>query len=172
MGERVAVEVVAGEVAAAVEGWVSAHVAWLAAVRRRRQATSRAERRVVAATGGLGLARWGVVCRRRRIRSAADAVAVAAAVRARPAVEAAVAAQAALAAEHDAAVRHAEAALAAASQVVSACGMLAAGLCGIDLGELHRFASPGSAGPGSAGPGSAHNPRAATWPDPRCRRRR
>lgn len=141
MGERVGVEVVAGEVAAVVDAWVSAHTAWLAAVRRRRQATDRAQRRVVAATGGLGLARWEARCRRRRIRSAADAVAVAAAVRARPSVEAAVAAQAAVVAEHDEAVRRTQLALAAASQRVLAHGGLPVGLCGVDAGRLRRLAA-------------------------------
>ena len=140
MDERVAVRVVASEVAGESERWALAHDAWLAAVRRRQRAVSRAERRVVAATGGLGVARWEAIQRRRRIRSAAEAQAVAVAVRARTAVEAALAEQARVAAEEDAAVQRVEAALAEASRRVLDQGSLAAELCGVNAGELRRLA--------------------------------
>lgn len=135
-----AVEAAAGEVAAAVNAWVSAHTAWLAVISRRQRAVDQAERRVVAATRGLGVAGWEAACRRRRIRSAAEARAVAMAVRARLAVESALAEQARVIAEHDAAVRQAEATLATASQVLVDGGSLAADLCGVTAGDLRRAA--------------------------------
>lgn len=140
MDERGTVGAVASEVAGASERWMLAHAAWLAATRRRQQAVNRAERRVVAATGGLGIPGWEATQRRRRIRSAVEARAVAVAVRARPAVAAALDELARVVAEHDAAVRQAEAVLAAASQAALDRGSLAAELCRVDDGELRRLA--------------------------------
>lgn len=158
MGEQVAVGVVASQVAAAAERWLSANATWVAATRRRQRAVVRAQRRVVAATGGLGVAGWEAACRRRRIRSAAEARAVAVAVRARPAVEAALTEQARVVAEHDAALHRAEASMAAASQMVLDLGSLAVGLCGVDGAELRRWARHPAEVGGSGPDGKVRKP--------------
>ena len=79
----------AEELARDAEHWRAAYEGWLSAGRARDGRVKEAERKLVAATGGLGLARSEAACRRQRILTVEDARLRARAVRARPAVESA-----------------------------------------------------------------------------------
>jgi hypothetical protein len=72
------------------DDWERAHQVWQQAVDHRDRAISRSERRLIRATGGLGLRQWEAVCRRCRINTTAQARFVAQAVRARREVQMAV----------------------------------------------------------------------------------
>jgi hypothetical protein len=74
----------------AADCWQRDYGAWQLALEHRRRVISRAERRVVRATGGLGRRKWETACRRRRINTRAEASIRARAVRARPEVRATV----------------------------------------------------------------------------------
>jgi hypothetical protein len=70
--------------------WDRAYRAWSQAVERRDRVISESERRILRATGGLGLDAWEAACRRRRVNTMAEADSVARAVRSRRAAEMAV----------------------------------------------------------------------------------
>ena len=113
---------------------------WEAAVGARERAIDRAERALLRATGGLSLHRFEQVCRRSRIRTVADAVQVATAVRARSRVEAAQAELDRTRAAHDAAVLAARTALAEVAAELNALGHLGETLAGVGSEELRRLA--------------------------------
>jgi hypothetical protein len=135
-------EVVAvGEgLAGEVERWTAARLAWRRAAVLRDREMRRARRRLVVATGGLGLYRWERACGKRRFRTIEDAKRKARAVRARPAVETALADLERIEAEHDAAVEAARRELADLSHRILAYGRLAVDLTGLSAGELDRLA--------------------------------
>ena len=81
----------AEELAGAAEEWGRACDDWQRAAKARDRVCEQMERRVAKATGGLSVARWELLCRRRRTRTVEDAKAKARAMRARSAVEEAVA---------------------------------------------------------------------------------
>ena len=81
----------AEELAGAAEEWGRACDDWQRAAKARDRVCEQMERRVAKATGGLSVARWELLCRRRRTRTVEDAKAKARAMRARSAVEDAVA---------------------------------------------------------------------------------
>jgi hypothetical protein len=137
---RPEVVLVCDRLAEEADGWRAAYRAWQRACARRDQWVAQAERRVMAATGGLGYARWRAVLHRRRFRTVADAKLKARALRARPAVEAAEA-------ERDRSVRDGDAEVAAAafrlaeiSERVTVYGSLAERATGTPVGELRRLA--------------------------------
>jgi hypothetical protein len=98
------------------------------------------ERKLLAATGGLSVARFEAVCRRRSVRSVIEAKQKAAAIRARPAVEAAVSERDRRIAAADAAVLSARVVLAEASKIVLGYGTAGPPLVGRRREELRRFA--------------------------------
>lgn len=122
------------------EGWREAYRAWQQACARRDQRLSQAERQVMAATGGLGYARWRAVLHRRRFRTIEDAKLKARALRARPAVEAAVAERDRNVRDGDADVDGAAFRLAEISGRVTVYGNLAERATGTPVGELRRLA--------------------------------
>jgi hypothetical protein len=134
------VAVVAGGLAEAARRWREAYQAWESAVSRREALVSRYDAMVLAATGGLGLVRWGAACRRRRVLTVADAKLRARALRSRPAVEVAVAERAEALAEQEVAVAGAREALRRASEELAAFGHLGAAAGGTELAELRRLA--------------------------------
>ncbi len=134
------VTVVTGELVEAARRWREAYQAWESAVRRQEALVSRYEAMVLAATGGLGLVRWGAACRRRRVLTVADAKLRARALRARPAVEVAVAARAKALAEQEVAVAAAGEVLRRASEELALFGHLGAAAGGTELAELRRLA--------------------------------
>jgi hypothetical protein len=132
--------VAAGGLAEAARRWREAYQAWESAMRRREALVSRYDAMVSAATGGLGLVRWGAACRRRRVLTVADAKLRARALRARPTVEVAVAERAKALAEQEVAVAGARDALRRASEELALFGHLGAAAGGTELVELRRLA--------------------------------
>lgn len=88
---RAEVAQVAERLVGEADRWRAAYGDSRVAVARQVRASARAQRRLVRATGGLGLYRWSQACRRQRILTVADTRLRAGAIRARPAVEAALA---------------------------------------------------------------------------------
>jgi hypothetical protein len=134
------VAVVAGELVEAARRWREAYQAWQSSVRRQEALVSRYDAIVLAATGGLGLVRWGAACRRRRVLTVADAKLRARALRSRPAVEVAVAERAKAIADQESAVAGAREALRRASEELALFGHLGAAAGGTELVELRRLA--------------------------------
>lgn len=134
----------AGDVVAVrVERWQAAFAAWQQATARRDRLVDQTARDIDRATGGLGLRRWEAACRRRRIRTTADAAALARAIRARPAVDSALRGHRHVEAVEDAAVAAALVELADASRAVVGLGRLAEQLTGLGSAELGRLARGG-----------------------------
>jgi hypothetical protein len=129
------------------ESWREAHRDWELACSRRDEQVLRAQERVFAATGGLGLGRWQAALRRRRFRSIEDAKLKAKALRARPAVEAALAELDSIVSGRGAEVSAASSRLGKCSERVTAYGNLAAVVTGMPVAELRglaRFAPHGT----------------------------
>jgi len=120
--------------------WLRVYGLWRRAVDRRTRVAERSESLLREATGGLSVARWEAVCRRRSIRRVSDAQAKARALRARPAVAVALAQRERLAAETEAEMVAARVELAAISARLAAYGAVGADLVGLDVAALGRFA--------------------------------
>ena len=110
------------------------------AVARRDREIAQAEHRLEAATGGLGLRRWELARRRRRVHTAADAVAAARAARALSAVRSALEELARARAVEDVAVQSATAELGERAGDVLGYGSIGVRLSGMDVAELGRLA--------------------------------
>jgi len=119
--------------------WRRAYEGWQRAAKRRDRLAERMERRVTNATGGLSVARWEVLCRRRSFRTVEDAKAKARAIRARSAVEAAAAERDRVIADADAKVRSARIDLAHASKAVARYGSTGLDMIGQSALTLRRF---------------------------------
>lgn len=119
--------------------WHVAHDAWCDATRRRERVVTAADRRVINATGDLGLRRFEMACRRRRISTRADALLVARARRARPAVEHARQRLAEIQLVEDAAVHVARLHLVGVTTEVLCSGSIARDLTGRDERELRQL---------------------------------
>jgi hypothetical protein len=137
---RVDVVAVVELVAADAARWEDAYRDWRQAVEIRDRVANRMDRLVMAATGGLSLARWEAVCRRRCIRSITDAQQKARAIRDRPSVTAAVADRDRAVAVEDARVLTARVVLADASTTLVSRGTAGAGMVGRTGLELRRLA--------------------------------
>jgi hypothetical protein len=120
--------------------WQRAYQTWQQALEHRDRVISRAERRVLRATGGLGLREWEVACRRRRINTGDEASIVARAVRARPEVRLAVEDADRLRAVEDGAVLAARLALAEATKQMVGYGTIGRQLTGLTSAELRQLA--------------------------------
>ena len=140
----------AEELASDAEHWRAAYEGWLRAGKVRDRKVKEAERNLVTATGGLGLARWQAACRRQRIVTVDDARLRARAVRAMPAVEVALSGRERVVAQQDAAVLAARSELAKASTQMARYGVVGAMALGLSVGELRRLAR-GSSRPGNKG---------------------
>jgi hypothetical protein len=130
----------AEELATDAEHWRAAYEVWLWAGRVRDRKVTEAERKLVAATGELGLAGWEAVCRRQRIVTVDDGRRRARAVRAIPAVETARSARERVMAEQEAAVIAARSELAKASRQMARYGEVGAAALGLESAELRRLA--------------------------------
>jgi hypothetical protein len=139
-------EMRAGLVAATevlVEGaarWEDAYRNWERAVEVRDRVAARMERTVTEATGGLSVRRFEAVCRRRSVRTVAEAREKASALSAKPTVEAVVAGRDGAVAAADATVLAARLVLAEASKVMAGYGTAGADLVGRSPTELRRLA--------------------------------
>lgn len=127
------------EIAEVADAWKRAYEDWQRTVEERDRAAERMQRRVTKATGGLSVARWEVVCRRRRARTVEDAKAKARAIRARPVVEAAIGERHEVIAEADAKVLAARIELALASKAVARYGRTGLSMIGQSATELRRL---------------------------------
>jgi hypothetical protein len=141
---RVEIAMLAERMVEEADRWAAAHEAWHAAVRARIREVARAERRLVDATGGLGLRRWQIACRRRRIITVNDAQLRSRAVRARPATEATLAERDRVVARMDASLATAGTELAMRSAQLLSYGRLGVSLSGMTARELVRLAQSGS----------------------------
>ena len=124
----------------AADCWQRAYRVWRQAVEHRDRVGARSERRVIRATGGLGLRQWGATCRRCRINTTAEACLVAQAVRARREVQVAVEEAEQLRAAEDAAVLDATLRLAETTKRVLRYGSIGQQLTGLTSVELQRVA--------------------------------
>ncbi len=124
----------------AAEGWRLAYGDWQRAVKARDRLCQQMERRVTNATGGLSVARFEAVCRRRSFHDVEAAKAKAWAIRARPAVEAAVAERDRVLDSEDAKVLVARITLAKASKTMARYGTLGLDMIGQSAPELRRLA--------------------------------
>ncbi len=120
--------------------WEDAYRRWEGAVGVRDGVAARMEGRLLVATGGLSVARFEAVCRRRSVRSVVEATQKAAAIRSRAGVEAAVAERDRDVAAADAAVLAARVVLAEASKVILGYGAAGPRLVGRSLADLRRLA--------------------------------
>jgi hypothetical protein len=120
--------------------WQRAYQAWQQALEHRDRVISRAERRVLRATGGLGLSKWEAACRRGHINTREEASIVARAVRARPQVRLAVEEADRLRAVEDEAVLAARLGLTEATKQVLGYGSIGRQLTGLTSAELRRLA--------------------------------
>jgi hypothetical protein len=134
------VKALAEELATDAERWRAAYEGWLRAGRVRDRKVKEAERNLVVATGGLGLAHWEAACRRQRIVTVDDARLRARAVRATPAVEAALSACERVAVEQQEAVIVTRSELAEASKQMVLYGAVGAMALGLSAAELRRLA--------------------------------
>ena len=119
--------------------WKQAFRSWERTVEVRHRVAARSERKVLEATGGLSVARFEAVCRRRSVRSVVEAQQKASAIRTRPSIEAAVAERDRAVAAADAAVLTARVALAEASKVILGYGTAGCGLVGRSPAEVRRL---------------------------------
>lgn len=136
---RAEIAAVAEVVVADAERWVAAHAVWQAALAERQRVEQRTGRRVLRATGGLGVERWAQALERRRILTVADAQLRARAVRAADTVTAALADQAEQLAVADARLAAAKERLAVESARMASYRHLGARLTGTTLGQLRRL---------------------------------
>lgn len=120
--------------------WEEAYRSWERAVEVREQVAARTERRLLVATGGLSVARFEAVCRRRSVRSVVEAQQKASALRAMADVEAAVAERDRAVAAADATVLAVLTVLSEASRVVLGYGTAGPRLVGRSRAELRRLA--------------------------------
>ena len=139
---RLSVEEAADAVLAVVDAWRESCDRHTVASAVSERLMARADRRVLEATGGLGLARWESACSRRRILTSADAKLRARSVRARPAVEAAVADRDRLRVELGSKDGLALADLAATSNDLLNAGLLAQRLAGTTAEQLRHLIRP------------------------------
>jgi hypothetical protein len=130
----------AEELARDAEQWRAAYEVWLRAGSARNRKVKEAERKLVAATGGLGLAGWEAACRRQRIVTVDEGRRRARAVRSIAAVETARSARERVVAEQEAAVIAARSELAKASSQMVRYGELGAAALGLETVELRRLA--------------------------------
>ena len=121
-------------------GWQRAYQAWQQALEHRDRVISRAERRVLRATGGLGLRKWEAAGRRRRINTKEEASMVARAVRARLDVRLAVEDADRLRAAEDEAVLAARLGLTEATKQMLGYGTIGRQLTGLTSAELRQLA--------------------------------
>ncbi len=120
--------------------WEDAYRSWERATEVRDQVAVRMERKLRVAAGGLSVARFDAVCRRRSVRSVAEAQQKASAIRATADVEAAAAERDCAVAAADATVLAALIVLAEASKAVLDCGTAGPRLVGRSRAELLRLA--------------------------------
>jgi hypothetical protein len=120
--------------------WRRAHRAWQQAMERRNRRVTRAERRLLAATRGLGYRKWARALNRQRVNTTAEALMKTRALRDRPAVEAAHAALQQARAAGDAAVHAARLELADAGKALLRHGPAGAQAADVDEAELRRLA--------------------------------
>jgi len=132
--------VAADELAGAAAVWEDAYRSWEHAVDSRDRVMARMDRKVLVATGGLSVTRFEAVCRRRSVRSVAEAQQKASAIRARAGVEATVAERDRAITAADAAVLASRIVLAEVSKVVLGYGTAGPRLVGRSRADLHRFA--------------------------------
>ena len=126
-----------------VEGaarWEDAYRCWENAVEVRGRTAARLERVLLAETGGLSVARFEAVCRRRSVRSVVEAQQKASAIRARATVRAAVAEWDCALVAADATVLAARIVLAEASKVILGYGAAGPRLVGRSREDLRRVA--------------------------------
>jgi hypothetical protein len=133
-------ERVLAELTANVQGWVEARAALATALQFRDAADRRTARRVLDATGGLGLRRWEADARRRGVATAAEALRHARALRIAPAVQAAIDEQQRSLEDAGRAVTIARAAVATAAAALVAYGPIGATAAGVTPVELTRLA--------------------------------
>ena len=129
----------AEELANDADRWRAAYEGWLRAGSVRKRKVKEAERKLVAATGGLGLARWEAACQRQRIVTVDDGRLRARAVRGRPGVEAALTARERVVAEQDKAVLAARSELAKASRQMARYGEIGASVLGLSTAGVLRL---------------------------------
>jgi hypothetical protein len=120
--------------------WQLAYQTWQQAVEHRDGVISRSERRVLRATGGLGVRQWEAACRRHRINTKAEASIVARAVRARPEVRMAVEGADRRRATENEAVLAARLKLAEATKQMLGYGRVGRQLTGLTSAELRQLA--------------------------------
>jgi hypothetical protein len=120
--------------------WEDAYRSWEQAVDVRGRVVTRMERKLLAATGGLSVVRFEAVCRRRSVRSVAEAQRKASAIRTRPVVDGVVAERDRAVAAADAAVLVARVVLAEASKALLDYGTAGPRLAGRSRVELRRLA--------------------------------
>jgi hypothetical protein len=128
------------EIASAVVQWRRAYDSWQQAIKVRGRCCEQMEHRITNATGGLSVARFEAVCRRRYFHDVEAAKAKARAIRARPAVEAAIAEQDRVVAVEDAKVLAARIIFAEASKAIARYGTLGLHMIGQSAPELRRLA--------------------------------
>lgn len=127
------------EIVEVADDWKRAYDEWQRAVKERDLAVERMERRVTRAAGGISVARWEVVCRRRSFHDIDDAKRKARAIRARPAVEAAVVERDRVVADADAKVLAARIELAHPSKAVARYGRTGLDMTGQSATDLRRL---------------------------------
>jgi hypothetical protein len=131
---------VADQLAEEAARWEDAYRDWERAVKVRDRVAARMDRKLLAATGGLSVARFAAVCRRRSVRSVIEAEEKAFAIQAKPAVEVAIAERDRSLAEAGAAVLAARIILAEATKAVLGYGTAGPRLVGRNRAELRRLA--------------------------------
>lgn len=120
--------------------WRATYTSWQRANNLRDRKVAQAERKLLTATGRLGMRRWEAARARHSFHGVSDAVAHAKAIRACPAVNAALAERDRVVAEQDDTVFQARAVLAAASQVMVSRGLIGVRLTGLRAEDLARLA--------------------------------
>ncbi len=131
---------VADQLAEEAARWEDAYRDWERAVKVRDRVAARMERKLLAATGGLSVARFAAACRRRSVRSVVEAEEKASAIQAKPAVEVVIAERDRSLAEAGAAVLAARIILAEATKAVLGYGTAGPRLVGLNRAELRRLA--------------------------------
>ncbi len=138
--EQAELEVATERLAEGAAGWEDAYRSWERAVEVRDRVAARMDRKLLAATGGLSVARFEAVCRRRSVRSVVEAERKASAIQAKAAVEVAVAERDRSLAEAGAVVLAARIVLAEASKVILGYGTAGPRLVGRSRAELRLLA--------------------------------
>ena len=140
MVKRDALEAVMQRLVDGAARWEDAYRGWEHAVGVRDRVGARMDRKVLVATGGLSVARFEAVCRRRSVRSVVEAQRKASAIRTRPVVDGVVGERDRAVAAADAAVLAARIVLAEASKVLLGYGNAGPRLVGRSRAELRRLA--------------------------------